>query len=258
MAIFFAFNAARGKYIALCEGDDFWVDPLKLQKQITEMEKNPDCYISFHPAIQRWVDGSRRDRIFGRHSDKITILPMGEVILGGGKFMHTASIILNKSVVPRIIAFFAVAPEAPVGDYYMQMLGAEHGGALYLSDAMSVYRSAVPNSWSVRLKENYNNTYPRFIQLSIISLDKLNAFTNNKYSKLFNIRKREYYSGVIKSPRLDINIKNSIIEGNLDDINIKDRILWNLVFKHPLMAKILFNMYQFVLQIHGRMHRSPF
>ncbi len=253
----FNWDRARGKYLALCEGDDFWIDPLKLQKQITEMEKNPDCYISFHPAIRRWVDGSRRDRVFGEHSNKPNIFSMEEVILGGGGFMHTGSIILNRLAIPRITAFFDIAPEAPVGDYYVQVLGAEHGGALYLSDVMSVYRSAVPGSWSVRQKENYNSTRPRFIQSSVTSIDKLNLFTNNKYSRIFDIRKRRYYSGTIISPRLDVSTKKIILEGNMHDTDVKDQILWHLVFKHQPLAKISRIFYQFALQIHRRMHKNP-
>lgn len=44
------FKIAKGKYIALCEGDDYWTDPLKLQKQINFLEKNLDYVICYHDA----------------------------------------------------------------------------------------------------------------------------------------------------------------------------------------------------------------
>lgn len=44
----FNFFSAKGKYIAICEGDDYWTDPFKLQKQYSFMEKNPDFSVCYH------------------------------------------------------------------------------------------------------------------------------------------------------------------------------------------------------------------
>ncbi|WP_324721942.1 glycosyltransferase family 2 protein [Salinimicrobium sp. HB62] len=43
-------SSARGKFIAFCEGDDYWVDPLKLQKQVDCLENNEDLVLNFHEA----------------------------------------------------------------------------------------------------------------------------------------------------------------------------------------------------------------
>ena len=51
------FKMAKGKYIALCEGDDYWTDPLKLQKQVDFLEANEDYTICFHDVYALYPDG---------------------------------------------------------------------------------------------------------------------------------------------------------------------------------------------------------
>ena len=66
MDITFNYSRAQGKYIASCEGDDYWTDPLKLQKQVDFMEANPEYSVTFHRCKHYNInDGSLKDDLCG-------------------------------------------------------------------------------------------------------------------------------------------------------------------------------------------------
>jgi glycosyltransferase involved in cell wall biosynthesis len=56
--VVFLFNKCKAPYIALCEGDDYWTDPLKLQKQVDFLEANPDFALTHHQVQVTYEDGS--------------------------------------------------------------------------------------------------------------------------------------------------------------------------------------------------------
>ena len=55
---------ADTKYFALCEGDDYWTSPGKLQKQVNYLESHPDCTLTFHNALIHWYNSNTPDKIF--------------------------------------------------------------------------------------------------------------------------------------------------------------------------------------------------
>lgn len=63
-------NACNGKYVAMCEGDDFWLDRHKLQKQIDFLEVNPDYFISFHKIEFLFEDGVSHDDLFSHLEER--------------------------------------------------------------------------------------------------------------------------------------------------------------------------------------------
>ena len=141
-----------------------------------------------------------------------------------------------------------------MGDYYIQILGAENGGALYLSDVMSVYRSGVPGSWSETVSNDLNH-WVSWFRSHIICYDKINAFTKNKYSNLFSTLCKQHYSNLIRSLYLDIDVKKSILEEDMNKIDIKDRILWNAIFKHPSIVIMLRSVHQLAKQVLSHRNR---
>src|SRR3989304_1339440 len=88
----FTFPKARGKYIALCEGDDYWTDPRKLQKQVDIMESDPAISFCFH-SVKLIIENenSIKERIIKR-SYKNRTFNIGEMILGGGSLCPTQSV----------------------------------------------------------------------------------------------------------------------------------------------------------------------
>ncbi len=139
------FKKAIGKYIAMCEGDDYWIDSKKLQIQLDEMRKIENCQMSFHPAIDIWEDSSRKDGITTKQADGNKLFSTNEIILGGGGFCPTASLIFRKEAITNLPEWFN---KAPFGDYFLQIFGSLKGGALYIDRPMSVYRRNTTGSWS--------------------------------------------------------------------------------------------------------------
>lgn len=141
------YGRAQGKYIALCEGDDYWTDPLKLQKQYDLLESNPGVDICATSAKTE-----RNGEIVGRvsPSSRDTLFSLEEVILGGGGFVATASIMYRTNIREDSLPFFKVLKL----DYTTQIAGAIRGGMLYLAEDTCVYRLATVGSWTNRMSND--------------------------------------------------------------------------------------------------------
>lgn len=133
------FSHCKSHYAALCDGDDYFTDPCKLQKQLDFLQQNKRCALCFHPVRLVYEDGGT-SRLY----------PPQEMLPGGVKTWYTlrdlltANIIQTNSVMYRwrfrdgLPAWFD--PTLIPGDWYWHLLHAEQGNIGYLREPMSVYR----------------------------------------------------------------------------------------------------------------------
>lgn len=137
---------AHGKYVAICEGDDYWTDPQKIQKQLSALEARPDVDICAHSVRQYDVaSGAFRPALFGPSYEDETISPE-RVIEGDGQFVATCSLMMRR----EIYLAEDIYPGMTM-DYDLQICGALRGGMMYLKDPMAVYRVNAAGSWTMRM-----------------------------------------------------------------------------------------------------------
>lgn len=131
-----------GEYVAFCEGDDYWIDEHKIQKQYDFISKaNTD--ICFTNAYMQCPFGEKKSCFSDR--DKYYRYTLSEIVRAGGGGMPTASIMAAKKILNTLPEWFS---NAPVGDYFIQILGSYRTGAIYLDDKTCVYRVQALGSWS--------------------------------------------------------------------------------------------------------------
>lgn len=195
------FTKARGKYIALCEGDDYWIDPHKLQKQVYQLEANEEYSMCFHNAQIIYDDKSQKDRLFCSNFFDNQIFETSDFILRDW-FCPTASMVFKKASLPIYPGW---AKRVQSADFTLQLFLSTNGSAVYINETMSVYRGNALNSLSsVKRKATF------YIDALISLLHNFNEATCYKYKK----------SIIRRTCRLYMLIPKTIISSYINRFNI--------------------------------------
>lgn len=190
----FLFPLAKGKYIALCEGDDYWIDPLKLQKQVDFLEAHADFNICFH-ASKVYIEDTKifeADSFKGKFPEVLNIKD-----LALKNYIRTNTVVLrNNFTLPDWYN------NLPFGDWPLYLIMLKDKKIKYLDDVMGVYRIHSKGVWSGADKGKMIEMSLRGLKILIESNvlpPKVNKILQKRYRKYTFKAQKQKVRDFIKS-----------------------------------------------------------
>lgn len=172
---------SSGKYIALCEGDDYWIDPLKLQKQVDFMESHPDYSLCFHDYNQLWPDGNKV--LISKKLSNPLNCSIRDAILGGGGYMATNSMLFRRQCIENYPLWASMG----VGDFPLMLILFHLGKVAHLNIIGSVYRINSVGSWSERMTNlKFLKKHFRITDNMLVNFD---CWSSKKYHRIVLLKR---------------------------------------------------------------------
>ena len=199
------FPACRGEYIAVCEGDDYWNDPEKLQLQVNWLDAHPEYSACVHNSIGRFTD--QPDKVlFAQDGDRD--IPFEQVVQGMSHAYHTSSILARREFILNPPDYRDVAyHQGYFTDYAVGVRLGLAGKVRFLDRCMSVYRiGSNPSAWSRGVGQEYH---------------KLKRFVSGEIAMLKTVKQHpltEAQEAAIDQVLLEREYELLYIEGRVDEM----------------------------------------
>ncbi|WP_432671698.1 glycosyltransferase [Flavobacterium sp. SM2513] len=226
MTLTFNIPRAQGKYIAMCEGDDYWTDPLKLQKQVNFLENNTNYVLV----------GNLASKIY--ESENFNTLHKPKIALNCDFDFDTKYLMLKNPISTLTVCFRnGLIKEFPEvyfqgsgGDRRLYMLLSQFGKCRYTQDVSGVYRihsGGITNqhkgSYLKRIKG-----YEEYIK----NTENWNTYFDNKYSNELLIAKHHYSVKIVEllfKNKMWHKTKPYLSHINFTDLNFRTKIIYLLL-----------------------------
>ncbi len=233
----------NAKYIAICEGDDYWTDPHKLQKQVDILEANTE----FTMVCNRTkLYSESRKKIIGENFcyNKSQVVNPKDVIYRTGLYISTCSVLYRKAITDNIPIYWA---KCKVGDYPLQIMCAMKGKIYYFNDAMSVYRVENSNSWMG--KQQWGKLDKGRLEVIASQINMFKGFAKDfpQYKTFFKNKIANHINRFVpaKCSQEEINQYLDYFREDIEKYNLLQKIdLWMCKLKMPRIRYVYKKMFQ--------------
>ena len=227
------FPKAKGEYIALCDGDDYWIDEKKLQKQFDKMQSNKEYSLCVHNTIIHDLEGKQEDKLFNNWENNY-ILNEEDVFMGWK--VHTSSYFLRRESLNMPENF----KNYWIEDYVKLTTAFHYGKIIYLNDVMSQYNINNPKSVTKMMDDQIDRQDERMYYL-----EEFNKFSNGRFENTIKekIAQIEIRSLVAKLKRVKDKEQYKEYKQKINNNKYFKSYIKNLEFKEKI--KFLIRYFSF-------------
>lgn len=193
------YNKINAKYVALCDGDDYFSDPYKLQKQVDFLETHPECSLCFHPVKVVFEQSDKPDETFPMPDYRFNkdILTLEDIM--AHNFIQTNSVMYRWRFSDQ--KFEDVFPRDIIpGDWFLHLMHADVGNIGFLDEEMAVYRrhnrGIFYEASNPETKENFYNKYARSCMLFYKAV---NEYFKDRVTPQFRTKSARFIKEAIRS-----------------------------------------------------------
>jgi glycosyltransferase involved in cell wall biosynthesis len=165
----FNYERIQGKYVALCEGDDYWTYEKKLQIQVDFMESHPECSVCFHPVSVVWEDNSKPSYIFPSREARFNKEVLGLKDLLKANFIQTNSVMYRWQFYGKNYEVFYPDNILPL-DWYWHLFHSKYGSICFIDKCMGVYNKHSGGMWYGNFLLNHGIKHIKFYEAVCINI----------------------------------------------------------------------------------------